>query len=116
MGGSDNKGDGLASQPRRYRVPGQPLLNRHHGWCLPQPRWAVCATRAGAHEGQTNGEGEKDIWRTARTARGGTFLHALSGPLYRARGPHKNTARQAMDGLWTEVCGQQKQSNDPGNN
>ena len=21
-----------------------------------------------------------------------------------------------MDGLWTEVCGQQKQSNDPGNN
>ena len=29
MEGSDNKGDGLASQPRRYRVPGQPLLNRH---------------------------------------------------------------------------------------
>ena len=29
MGGSDNKGNGLASQPRRYRVPGQPLLNRH---------------------------------------------------------------------------------------
>ena len=29
MGGSDNKGDGLASQLRRYRVPGQPLLNRH---------------------------------------------------------------------------------------
>ena len=29
MGGSDNKGDGLASQPRRYRVPRQPLLNRH---------------------------------------------------------------------------------------
>ena len=29
IGGSNNKGDGLASQPRRYRVPGQPLLNRH---------------------------------------------------------------------------------------
>ena len=29
MGGSNNKGDGLASQPRRYRVPGQPLVNRH---------------------------------------------------------------------------------------
>ena len=29
MGGSDIIGDGLASQPRRYRVPGQPLLNRH---------------------------------------------------------------------------------------
>ena len=36
----------------------------------------------------------------------------------RAPGPHahRNTARQAMDGLRTEVCGQQKQSNDPGNN
>ena len=34
----------------------------------------------------------------------------------RAPGPHRNTARQAMDGLWTEVCGQQNQSNDPGNN
>ena len=34
----------------------------------------------------------------------------------RAPGPHRNTARQAMDGLWTEVCGQQKQSNDPGHN
>ena len=29
MGGSNNKGDGLASQPHRYRVPRQPLLNRH---------------------------------------------------------------------------------------
>ena len=30
--------------------------------------------------------------------------------------PHRSTARQAMDGLWTRVHGQQKQSNDPGNN
>ena len=29
MGGSGNTGKGLASQPRDYRVPGQPLLNRH---------------------------------------------------------------------------------------
>ena len=29
MGGSTNKGDGPASQPCRYQVPGQPLLNRH---------------------------------------------------------------------------------------
>ena len=29
MGGNNNKGDGLASQPRRYRMPGQPLLNWH---------------------------------------------------------------------------------------
>ena len=36
----------------------------------------------------------------------------------RALGPHAhgNTARQVMDGLWTEVRGQQKQSNNPGNN
>ena len=36
----------------------------------------------------------------------------------RAPGPHahRNTARQAMDGRWTEARGQQKQSNDPGNN
>ena len=91
MGGSDNKGDGLASQPRRYRVPGQPLLNRHHGGCLPQLRWAVCATRAGAHEGQTNGEGEKDIWRTARTARGGTG--------------HVGRTKTQRGRLWT-ACGQ----------
>ena len=36
----------------------------------------------------------------------------------RAPGPHAHTttARQAMDGLWTEAGGLQKQSNDPGNN
>ena len=34
----------------------------------------------------------------------------------RAPGPHRGTARQAMDGLWTEARGQQKQSNDPHNN
>ena len=38
----------------------------------PQPRWAVCATGVGAHQGQTNREGEKNIWWTARAARGGT--------------------------------------------
>ena len=36
----------------------------------------------------------------------------------RAPGPHAhgNAARQVVDGLWTEVCGQQTQSNVPGNN
>ena len=36
----------------------------------------------------------------------------------RAPGPHahRTTARKAMDGLWTEAHGQQKQSNDPSNN
>ena len=40
------------------------------------------------------------------------------GDRNRAPGPHahRTTARQAMDGLWTEVRGQQNQSNDPGNN
>ena len=36
----------------------------------------------------------------------------------RARGAHAHghTATQVVDGLWTEAHGQQKQSNDPGNN
>ena len=53
--------------------------------------------------------------------RGGVFGRWGGGYGYggwrnRAPGPHRNTARQAMDGLWTEVCGQQKPSNDPSNN
>ena len=103
-GGGVNKGDGLASQPRRYRVPGQPLLNWHQVGGVSRSS-DVCAIGAGAHQGQTSREGEKDIWWMAGTGN-------------RAPGPraHRNTARQAMDGLWTEVRGQQKQSNDPGNN
>ena len=41
-----------------------------------------------------------------------TYAKVRGGPRRR----HRNTARQAMDGLWTEARGQQKQSNDPGNN
>ena len=66
MGGSDNKGDGLASQPRRYRVPGQPLLNRHQVGGVSRSPDGLCATGARAHQGQTNREGEKDMWWTAR--------------------------------------------------
>ena len=96
MGGSDNKRDGLASQPRRYRVPGQPLLNQHQvGGCLPQPRWAVCATGAGAHQGQTSREGEKDIWWTAGTARGETGHLGLT---------HTETQR----GRLRTACGQRR--------
>ena len=61
------------------------------GGCLPQPRWAVCATGAGAHQGQTNCEGEKDIWWTARTARGGTG--------------HLGRTETQRGRLWT-ACGQ----------
>ena len=58
---------------------------------LPQPRWAVCATGAGAHQGQTTCEGEKDIWWTARTARGGTG--------------HLGRTETQRGRLWT-ACGQ----------
>ena len=80
---------GEASQPRRYRVPGQPLLNRHQvGGCLPQPRWAVCATGAGA-------EGGRDIWWTVGTTRGGAGHLGLT---------HTETPRGR---LWT-ACGQRR--------
>ena len=97
-------GQPAPSLPGARATPAQPASG---GGCLPQPRWAVCATGAGAHQGQASREGEKDIWWTAGTTRGGTGHLGLT---------HRNTARQAMDGLWTEARGQQKQSNDPGNN
>ena len=48
-------------------------------------------TGAGAHQGQTNCEGEKDIWWTARTARGGTG--------------HLGRTEPQRGRLWT-ACGQ----------
>ena len=73
MGGSDHTGDGLASQPRRCRVPGQPLLSRHQvGGVSRSPDGLFAQQERGAHQGQTNREGEKDMWWTAGTARGGT--------------------------------------------
>ena len=57
------------SLPGARATPAQPASS---GGCLPQPRWAVCAIGAGAHQGQTSREGERDIWWTAGTARGGT--------------------------------------------
>ena len=44
------------------------------------PRGWVCATGAGAHQGQTSREGEKDIWWTAGTARGGTAAKTVKRP------------------------------------
>ena len=63
------RGGQIPSIPGARATPAQPASG---GGCLPQPRWAVCATGAGAHQGQTSREGEKHIWWTARTARGGT--------------------------------------------
>ena len=51
MGGSDNKGDGLASQPRRYRVPGQPLLNLHQVGGVSRSQMGCLRNRSGSPPG-----------------------------------------------------------------
>ena len=51
MGGSDNKGDGLASQPRRYRVPGQPLLNGIRWGVSPAAQMGCLRNRSGSPSG-----------------------------------------------------------------
>ena len=76
------------SLPGARATPAQPASG---GGCLPQPRWAVCATGLGARHGQTNREGEKDIWWTARTAHGGT--------------EHLGRTETQRGRLWT-ACGQ----------
>ena len=73
-------------------TPAQPASG---GGCLPQPRWAVCATGAGAHQGHTSREGEKDIWWTAGTARGGTGHLGLT---------HTETQRARLQ----TACGQRR--------
>ena len=80
----------VGGYPLLLLTPAQPASG---GGCLPQPRWAVCATGAGAHQGQTSREGEKDIWWTAGTARGGAGYLGLR---------HTETQRGR---LWT-ACGQ----------
>ena len=81
-------GQPTPSLPGARATPAQPASG---GGCLPQPRWAVCATGVGAHQGQTNREGEKDIWWTAWTARGGTG--------------HLGRTETQRGRLWT-ACGQ----------
>ena len=58
--------------------------------------------------------------RTRDSRSGGAYLVDGRDNAWRsrARGPHTNgnAARQVVDGLRAEVCGQRKQSNDPGNN
>ena len=108
MGGSNNKGDGLASQPRRYQVPGQPVLNRHQ-------LGGVSRSPDGLFAQQ-----EQEPIRGRPAVRGKRTYYGRPGQRVEEQGtwasPQRNTARQAMDGLWTEARGQQKQSNDPGNN
>ena len=103
MGGSDNKGHGLASQPRRYRVPGQPLLNRH---------------QVGGASRSPDGLFAQQEWEPIRgrpAVRGKRTYGGRPGQRVEEQGTWA-AQKQAMDGLWTEVCGQQNQSNDPGNN
>ena len=66
--------------------------------------------------GQGCGTGDRGSWSLLSFVRVGAG--GDSAWRNRAPGPdaHRNTARQATDGLWTEARGQQKQSNDPGNN
>ena len=85
-------GQPASSLPGARATPAQPASG---GGCLPQPRWAVCATGAGAHQGQTSREGEKNTWWTAGTARGGTGHLGLT---------HTETQQGR---LWT-ACGQRR--------
>ena len=85
-------GQPAPSLPGARATPAQPASG---GGCLPQPRWAVCATGAGAHQGQTSREGEKDIWWTARTTRGGKGHLGLT---------HTETQR----GRLRTACGQRR--------
>ena len=77
---------------RARATPAQPASG---GGCLPQPRWAVCATGAGAHQGQTSCEGQKHIWWTAGTMSGGTGHLGLT---------HTETQR----GRLQTACGQRR--------
>ena len=90
---------GAARQERQpgqgTRMEGTPAQPASGAGCLPQPRWAVCATGAGAHQGQTSREGERDIWWTVRTTRGGAGHLGLT---------HTETQRGR---LWTS-CGQRR--------
>ena len=81
---------------------------------------------AGAHGTRVNHEvyatrnQEGHALRTCDSWSGGAYVvdHWDNAWGSRAPGPHThgNTARQVVDGLRTEVCGQQKQSNNPRNN
>ena len=85
-------GQPAPSLPGAGATPAQPASG---GGCLLQPRWAVCATGAGAYQGQTSREGERDIWWTVGTTRGGAGHLGLT---------HTETQRGT---LWT-ACGQRR--------
>ena len=85
-------GQPTPSLPGARATPAQPASG---GGCLPQPRWAVCATGAGAHQGQTSREGERDIWWMVGTTRGGAGHLGL-------------THTESQRGRWWTACGQRR--------
>ena len=109
MGGSDNKGDGLASQPRRYRVPGQPLLNRHQvGGVSRSPDGLFAQQEREPIRGRPAVMGKRTYGRRPEQCveEQGTWAS-------RAQKHSEAGYRRPVDrGAWTK----QKQSNDPGNN
>ena len=99
MEGMGERAHGRQRQKRGWPLPGAratPAQPASGGGCLPQPRWAVCATGAGVHQGQTSPEGKGHMVDGRDNARRS-----------RAPGPHAhgNTARHVMDavdrGTWT---------------
>ena len=97
--GNQNGGDGRACAWEAATTKGMawPTLAQpaSGGGCLRQPRWAVCATGAGAHQGQISRQGERDIWWTIGATRGGAGHLGLT---------HTETQRGR---LWT-ACGQRR--------
>ena len=115
MGGSDNKGNGLASQPRCYREPccyrepGQPLLNRHQVG-------GVCCSPDGlfAQQEREPIKGRPAV-RGKRAYGGRPGQHVEEQGTWASRTQKHSEAgygRSVDRGAWTK----QKQSNDPGNN
>ena len=97
VGGSGNKGDGLASQPCRYRVPGQPPLNWHQvGGVSRSPDGLFAQQERERIRGRPAVRGKR-TW-TAGTARGATGHLGLT---------HTETER----GRLRTACGQRRVDN-----
>ena len=100
------------------------------GWAEPRTTaWSQCSVNhpghhTGAHATRMNHDGahatrEAHATRNQQGTRGGAYAVDGWDNTWRSRAPgphaHRNAARQVVDGPRTEVCGQQKQSNDPHN-
>ena len=93
----------------------QLILHEGHPRCLQNPTnfWAVACLPLPAVEGEllTLGLGSGSEGACVVDGRDNAWRSRAPGPH-----AHGNAARQVVDGLRTEVWGQQKQSNDPRNN